>query len=213
MSTTALRFLQQENARLQDEAEVLREENLALRRYLTALKDLHWAAQQITSEQNLLNLLDQILDNALGVLGAEGGSLLLRDEETDELAFVLVHGDVEHELQGYRIGGNVGIAGWVATNHKPVIVNNPRQDRRFSVEVDETFSFVTRSILCVPMIARGKLVGVIELINKHSGEGFIEADASLLSILGHVAAIALEEMQARLEAEDIRTEAYGRRRL
>jgi GAF domain-containing protein len=207
MSTTALRFLQQENTRLQDQNKALQEENLALRRYMDALKDLAWATQQIISEENLLHLLDQILYNAMGVLGAEDGSLMLLDEETNELVFVLVHGDVRGELQGYRIRSDTGIAGWVATHREPLIVNSPRQDRRFSFEVDETFSFITHSILGVPVITRGKLIGVIELLNKHGGEDFIEADATLLSILGHVAAIALEEMQFRLEAEE---QAAGR---
>jgi GAF domain-containing protein len=207
MSTTALRFLQQENARLQDQNKTLREENMALRRYMEALKDLYRANEQIISEENLLHLLDQILYNAMSVLGAEDGSLLLWDEETRELVFVLVHGDVRHELRGYRMKDDVGIAGWVATNHEALIVNNPRQDRRFSLEVDKTFGFTTRSLLCVPMIARGKLIGVIELLNKRDGAEFIDADTSLLAILGHVAAIALAEMQSRLEAEEAAAEA------
>jgi GAF domain-containing protein len=95
----------------------------------------------------------------------------------------------------------VGIVGWVASQREPLIVDNPRQDGRFSLAVDEEFSFVTRSILCVPMITRGKLMGVIELLNKAEGE-FVETDATLLLILGQVAAIALEEMQTRLEAEE-----------
>jgi len=202
MSTTALRFLQQENARLQEQNKALQAENLAMRRYLDALKELYRAAQQIISEENLLELLDQILYNAMGVLGAEGGSLLILDDETDELVFVLVHSDVRQSLRGYRISSSQGIAGWVATHREPLIVNNPRQDRRFSVEIDETFSFITRSILCVPMVTRDRLVGVIEVVNKRNGDEFIEADADLLAILGHVAAIALEEMQSRLDAEE-----------
>ncbi len=202
MSTTALRFLQQENARLQEENKALREENLGLRHYMDALKSLAWATQQITSQENLLELIDKILYSARQVLNADDGSLLLLDEETDELAFVLVHGDVEQKLRGYRIKYNQGIAGWVATHYQPAIVNNPRQDPRFSPEVDDTFSFFTRSILAVPMIARSKLVGVIELVNKRADNGFSEADATLLSILGHVAAIALTELEIRLEAEE-----------
>jgi GAF domain-containing protein len=173
---------------------------------MEALKDLYWATQRITSEENLFKLLDQILYNALSVLRAEDGSLLLLDEETDELVFVLVHGDIRHELRGYRIKSDVGIAGWVASQREPLIVNNPRQDGRFSLDIDEEFSFVTRSILCVPMIARGKLIGVIELLNKRD-DAFAEADATLLLILGQVAAIALEEMQTRLEAEEKAVEA------
>lgn len=205
-NTSALRFLQQENARLQEENKTLREDSLAFRRYMEALKDLYGATQQITSEENLFALLDQILYNALSVLRAEDGSLLLLDEETNELAFVLVHGDIRNELRGYRIKSDTGIAGWVARQRKPLIVNNPRQDGRFSLDIDEEFSFVTRSILCVPMMARGKLIGVIELLNKR-GDEFTEADATMLLILGQVAAIALEEMQTRLEAEEAQAAA------
>jgi GAF domain-containing protein len=205
MSTTTLRFLQHENTRLKDENASLHEENTALRGYMSSLQDLHRAAQQIVSEENLFDLLDKILYSALNVLQANDGSLLLLDEETGELAFVLVHGDIRQELRGYRISSQAGIAGWVATNHQPLIVNNPRQDGRFSEEIDVGFDFQTRSIVCVPMIARGKLVGVIELLNKQNDEEFTEADSTLLSILGIVAATALEEMQARLEAEETQT--------
>lgn len=204
MST--LRFLQQENARLKEQNEILQEENLALRHYIDALEELHWATQQIVSEENLFNLLGQILYNAMSVLRAQGGSLLIRDEDTGELAFVVVHGDIRHELQGYRMAGDVGIAGWVATHREPLIVNNPRQDRRFFRQVDEAFNFFTRSILCVPMVAQDKLVGVIQLVNKQNGDEFTEADVALLSILGHVAATALEQINLRLEAEEIAQE-------
>jgi len=206
MSTSnpqVIRFLQQENTRLQEENAILQEENRALHRYIDALEDLYWAAQRITSEENLLALLDQILHNAMVVLRAEDGSLLLLDEETDELVFAVVHGDIRGELRGYRIGADIGIAGWVATESEPLIANNPRQDWRFSAQIDEAFGFVTRSILCVPMITRGKLVGVIELLNKYDGSEFTETDATLLSILGHVAATALEDMRSRLEAEEL----------
>lgn len=203
MSNSTLRFLQQENSRLTAENRALREENQALHRYMDALEDLYWAAQQITSEGNLLDLLDQILYHAMVVIRAEDGSLLLLDEETDELVFAVVHGDIQGELRGYRIGGDIGIAGWVAIEGKPLIVNNPRQDWRFSPQIDEAFGFVTRSILCVPMITRGKLIGVIELLNKYNGNQFIETDATVLSILAHVAATALDDMRTQIEAEEV----------
>ena len=202
MSTSTMRFVQQENARLKEENEALKEENMALRSYMSALQELHVVTQQIVSEENLFGLLDKILYSALRVLNTEDGSLLLLDEDTNELAFVLVHGDIRNKLRGYRISGSEGIAGWVATNRKPLIVNNPHQDWRFSQQVDTTFGFRTRSIVCVPMVAGGKLVGVIELLNKAGDEVFSEADVSLLSILALVAATALEDMRERLEAEE-----------
>jgi GAF domain-containing protein len=204
MST--VRFLQQENSRLKEENETLQEENLALRQYINALEELHRATERIVTEENLITLLDEILYNAMNVLNAQGGSLLIRDEDTDELAFVVVHGDIKRELEGYRLKSDVGIAGWVATNREAVVVNNPRQDRRFSLQVDEAFNFFTRSILCVPMMARDKVVGVIQLINKENGNQFSEADVALLSVLGHVAAVALEQINLRLETEEVARE-------
>ncbi len=197
-----MRFLQQENNRLQKENDDLREEVTALRQYMTALEELHWAAQKISSEQNLLDLLDEILYHAMALSKAQDGSVLLIDDATDELAFAVVHGDIEGELRGFRIPANTGIAGWVAAEVEPVIVNNPRQDWRFSPVVDEAFGFVTRSIICVPMFTGERTVGVINLLNKRDNDPFVKHDSSLLSILAHTAAVSLEAMRERIEAEE-----------
>jgi GAF domain-containing protein len=202
-SSQLVRFLQQENSRLSDDNQTLREEIHVMRRHSEALKELYWATKQITTEENLMSLLHQILDNAMHILKAEGGSLALLDTDTQELVFVVVHGDLKDKLQGYRMKGDAGIAGWVATNRGPLIVNNPRQDTRFYSQVDETFNFFTRSILCVPLITRSKLVGVIQLLNKTNSQQFNDTDVTLLSILSHVAATALEDMRLELEAQDV----------
>ena len=207
MSTATVRFLQQENHRLAEENATLREENQALRHYVGSLKELHWATQEIVSEENLFSLLDKILHSAMVVVGAEDGSLLLLDEETKELVFVLVHGDIRHELRGYRIPGEAGIAGWMVSHREPLIINNPAQDWRFSGQVDSTFGFSTRSLIGVPIVNRGKIIGVIELLNKSDNEEFTETDLTLLSILGQSAATALDEMQNRFEIEEAQGEA------
>jgi len=94
---------------------------------------------------------------------------------------------------GYRIKSDAGIAGWVVENQQPIIVNHPRQDWRFSVQVDEEFHFTTRSIASVPVTSeQGKFMGVIQLLNKR-GE-FTQADIALLLILSQVAAKVLEGM-------------------
>jgi GAF domain-containing protein len=117
------------------------------------------------------------------------------DQASGELEFVLVHGEIRQELQGYRIKGDTGIAGWVVKQREPLIVNNPRQDWRFSLAVDQEFNFVTRSIICVPIIAQDKLVGVIELLNK-PGDDFTEMDLAVLSMLSQVAAKILTAVPA-----------------
>ncbi len=195
MNESALRFLQQENARLQDENKLLREENLSLHCYMSTVQELYWAAQRLESVDNPLDLLDELLYKTIEVIGADDGSISRLDQATGELVFVLVHGDIQQELRGYRIKGNIGIAGWVVNQREPLIVNNPRQDWRFSLEVDEEFNFFTRSIICMPLLAQDELVGVIQLLNKR-GDEFTETDMALLTILSQVAVKVLAAVPA-----------------
>ena len=198
MNESATRFLQQENIRLQKENEALQRKNRSLYRYLDMIKELYWFNQQIVSEENPLDVFDQLLYKAISVVDANDGSLSYLDEETKELVFVLVHGDLREQLPGYRIKSDVGIAGWVVSNQKPIIVNNPRQDWRFSLDVDQDFSFFTRSIASVPVIARDTPIGAIQLVNKRDNE-FTEADVALLLVLSQVAAKVLEAQPPQLE--------------
>jgi len=190
--TQFVRFLQQECSRLQDENQLLTYEVHDLRRYIRALQELQKTVQHFTPEQDILALLDETLECALALLDATDASLMLIDEETDELVFVLVHGAAGETLPGYRFGRRQGIAGWAAEHVEPVIVNNVRTDPRFLNQVDERVGFETRSLIAVPMAARGRVLGVIEGINKRPGGNFTEDDASLLAILATLAASALD---------------------
>jgi GAF domain-containing protein len=195
MSTTdarLIRFLQQENVRLKDENQLLNDEVQALRRYVKALQGLQQTVHRFTPEQDVLALLDTTMDCALELLDATDGSLMLVDEETDELVFVLVHGAVRETMTGHRFDRRKGIAGWVAERGEPAIVGNVRTDARFLPEMDERFGFVTRSLVAVPLAARGKVLGVIEVLNKRSGDEFTDDDASVLSILAALSASALD---------------------
>lgn len=187
-----VRFLKQECARLKDESEVQAAEISALRRYIRALEDFQRTVQSFTPEKDVLALLDETMVYALDLVEADDGSLMLVDEETDEMAFVLVHGAVRRELEGYRFDRKLGVAGQVAESGEPAIVNDVHNAPHFLPEIDERFGFVTRSLLAVPLIASGRVVGVIEVINKRSDEGFTDDDASALFVLATLAALALD---------------------
>ncbi len=197
--SNVVRFLQQENLRLQEENDQLREEVSALRGYTDALRDLQRAATTITSEEEVIPVLNQILYAALTVTDSSAGSLLLRDAETDELVFAVVHGEQSMPLEGYRLDGKTGVAGWAAAYQQPVIVNEPRQDWRFSSLVDEAFDFETRNLAALPLMVQGRVLGVLEVLNKFTGEDYTEGDLDLLSLLGLIAATALDAMEARSE--------------
>ena len=165
MSSQAIRFLQHENTRLTTENHAYQVQVQTLHHYISTLADLYRASQQILREENPLEQLDQLLLSIVQVSGAKDGSVLTLDQETNELIFTLVHGELRQQLPGHRIPGDRGVAGWAIENCQTVIVNNPRQDWRFSLEVDQEFAFLTRSILCVPIRCGKKVLGVTELLN------------------------------------------------
>jgi GAF domain-containing protein len=191
-NTQLIRFLRQENLRLQDENELLTDEVRALRRYVASLQTVQRTVQYFTPEEDILALLDDTLECAMQLLDVLDGSLILVDEETDELVFVLVRGTIQETLPGHRFDRHLGIAGWAVEHQEPVIANNVVTDARFFPSVDERFGFSTRSLLAVPLIARGKAIGVLELVNKRSGEPFTEEDADLLGVLATLSASALD---------------------
>lgn len=196
--TNIVRFLQQENTRLKEENERLTEKLNALEGYILALDALEQAARSLSKERDLMGLLDKTLSYAIGVLGASDGSLMLLDEDTGDLVFVLVHGQVREVLPGYRIRGDEGIAGWIAQHGEPALVNNPRSDPRFSVRVDQAFNFETRSLIGAPLITRHKVLGVVEVVNKVTPPGeFAPTDVNLLSILALLAASVLDDLASQ----------------
>jgi len=187
MEAQFLRAVQLENKQLKEEVSRLRD-------YVHSLQSLYQAAQRLLSEKDIMVLLDKTMYYAVTVLDAQDGSLLVYDEDTNRLVFVIVQGTVRERLPGYRIPCDEGIAGWVFSNREPVISNNAGADPRFSPRIDETFGFETHSLVSAPLVARGRALGVVEVLNKSSDRPFTEADQDLLSILALIAAIALDDL-------------------
>jgi signal transduction protein with GAF and PtsI domain len=175
-----LRFLQQENVRLQKENQEIHAELVVLREIIDALRALQEITATIDVDTNVYQLLDRILQSALVSIGASDGSLLLVDDEANELAFVVVYGAIRESLKGYRMPIGTGIAGWVAEHAEPTIIANVRMDPRFSEVVDRSFHFKTRSMVCVPIITGSKVFGVIQALNKVNGEEFTKLDLTFV---------------------------------
>jgi signal transduction protein with GAF and PtsI domain len=179
-----LRYLQQEVSRLQDENRSLKGEVLSLREVIDSIELLSSAIGDLDANTEIMPLLGRILASALAVIHAEDGSLLVLDEETGELVFVLSYGQIPQEnLSGIRIPAGKGIAGWVAAHNRPTIVNNASSDDRFYAGIDLHFDFTTNSVLAVPIASEGRVMGVVEVLNKTSGAPFSETDQALLSLL------------------------------
>ncbi len=170
----------------------LLQETRARANQLATLMDVSAA---ISATLDLDVALQRVMDRAVEILNAEAGSLLLMDRYGKELTFEVVLGPSGADLQGVKTKVGTGIVGTVAQSGQPLIVNNVRTDPRFNIAFDEATEFHTRDILCVPMITRDQVVGVIEVINKKDGTVFTEEDQHLLLSFGSQAAIAIENAQ------------------
>ena len=195
-------FLQQENIRLQKENDRLQQEVVRLRLILRNLGNLNQMTLSIHPETDIVLLLDQILQAALDSIQADDGSLLLVDEETKELSFVVVHGSVRTKLVGHRIPLGVGIAGWVAQHAESVIVPNVQTDPRFSSRIDQAFQFKTRSMVCVPIVFTGRVLGVIQALNKTNRKEFVDGDLLMLNVVAQLAAAAIAKAESVLLGEE-----------
>jgi HD-GYP domain-containing protein (c-di-GMP phosphodiesterase class II) len=137
---------------------------------------------------------------AADITDAQASSLLMVDRENRELVFEAATGEKSDELIKSRIPLGEGIAGWAALQGEPLLVPDVSKDPRFYKKVDEATGFVTRSILCVPLKSRDKVIGVVEVLNKRGGLSFTKRDVQLLTALARQAASAIENYRLYFEA-------------
>ena len=155
---------------------------------LAILTDIVKTANSILEPRKGIEL---IMEKIQQLIPSEAWSMLMVDEEKQELAFELALGAKGKEVSAFRIKMGEGIAGWVAQTGKPTIVNDTQADARFAPRFDTKTQFHTRSILCAPLISRGRTIGVVEIINKLGGR-FTQSDLEILLTLVEPCAIAIE---------------------
>jgi signal transduction histidine kinase/DNA-binding response OmpR family regulator len=169
------------------------------RRRAGELAVLNKVGQAITSTLDLDEVLTLVMTEVRAMLGVEAASVLLHDAEHDELIFTADAGPATETLVGTRMPATMGIAGWVMQEGRQVLVDDVRDDLRFYDGIDAVTGLTTRSLLAMPLVHKGRVIGVIEAINKADGV-FDKYDQNLLSTLAGSAAVAIEN--ARLyEAE------------
>ncbi len=158
----------------------------------------------INSSLNLEEVLGFTLESATEVMRAEAGSVILLDDESDELVIEIASGAKGGEAQGKRFPKGQGIAGWVVKTGKPRILSDVEEDKHFFKGIDETTGFRTRSILAVPLRVKDEVIGVVEVLNKMNGGLFDEDDLKLFTTLADLAAISINN--ARIHTELKKTE-------
>lgn len=149
-------------------------------------------SKALTSSLDLQDILVKIMEKVKDMTKAEAWSILLLDEDTGELVFDKTAGRKSKRIQKFRLKVGEGIAGWVAQEGVPVIVPDVSKDTRFLGKIDIAIHFKTKSLMCVPIKSNDQILGVIEIVNKTTGEPFKKEDLDLLLRLVDEIAIAIE---------------------
>ncbi len=174
----------------------LRDENSRLRRAVDELCILNELASTISALSNFEDVVRKIISRSIRAIDAEQGVITLVEEHPENPARTLVRTTVS-SVEQTQFHLDQALLGWMILNKRPLTINNPRADKRFS---GMPWNSAVRSILCVPMLIRSSLKGILTLYNKRFDTGFTDDDQRLLAIIASQSAQVVEN--ARLSEEE-----------
>ncbi len=145
------------------------------------------SAGVLGSEDDYRALLQSIVEVARSIFGAKASSLMLLDEEADELVFEAVAGEGSDTLIGQRFPSSTGIGGWVLVTRQPLVIEDLRQDPRFSRTTAESTGYVPEGMMCVPLLHDEQALGVLYVLDRPTNSRFTLAEMDLLGLFGNQA--------------------------
>ena len=180
------------------EIDRLAKENTRLRSAVDELSILNDIATAVSSASSLERTIELIVHKCIKHLKVEQATITLLDVKRMEMPFrTIVRGaDTSSEILPYRLDAE--LTGWMLKHQKPLVANDLKTDDRFQATDRE--SCVVRSVLSVPLVLKGRMVGLLNLFNKRAGDDFTDADARLLGIIATQSAQVIEH--ARLFGEE-----------
>ena len=181
------RLLPQLDASLKD----LGQEIITQLREHENLTALYNVSQIVNSTLDLSHVLNLTMDLIIQVTGAERGFLMLIDEATGELTFRVARNMDRETIAGSSFEISRSVVNKVAREGEPILTTNAQADPRFSAQAS-VVSYSLRSILCVPLRVKGKIIGVIYADNRIKTGLFSEADRRLLAAIADQSAVAIE---------------------
>jgi transcriptional regulator with GAF, ATPase, and Fis domain len=173
----------------------LRDGNHRLHSFLNALQGLVTALDVQTEDDHVMSLLSECLDALLHAINAEFGSLLALDEDNRELVYVLVSGTQNDTgMLWQRVSANKGISGWVLQHVDAAIINDPSADDRVDEKTDIPEGITAETLMCIPVLGKDEVLGVITLFNKRVDGMFTDDDQTLGWLMGRFAGELLYRM-------------------
>jgi len=180
----------------QDSDGRLYKENLHLRLAVEELSILNDISTSITSTQPIEQIVDLIIKKCVKHLKVEQGAVMLLEEKDEVFHTMIREQDSMYNFLPYRLDSH--LTGWMLKNKSPLLVNNLINDDRFKSVIEKNSPI--RSVLSVPLLIKGKIIGILNVFNKHSDEGFTSDNQRLLCIIAAQSAQIIEN--ARLYEEE-----------
>jgi GAF domain-containing protein len=167
------------------------------------------AAGVVGSEESHRALLNAIVEVARSIFGAKASSILLLDEETEELVFEAVVGEGEDTLLGTRFPAGTGIAGWVLATRTPLVIEDVHNDPRWSRDVAEGTGYVPKGLMAAPLLHEEGALGVLSVLDRPEQTLFTLQEMELLGLFANQAAIAVDLLLKAREAESLLSGSNG----
>lgn len=168
-------------------------ETLKLQLKMKESETFYKITQIINSSLDFDEILFSILDSAIKLLNADGGTIFIKDKETEELIFEKVVGEKAKDLIGKRLKKGEGIVGWVVEKGEGIVIENASHDKRFSPYFDEITGFKTGSIICTPLKVDNEIIGALEIVNSIKKHPFTKYELELAINFANEASIALNK--------------------
>jgi len=177
----------------------LEAENLRLRRAVEELSVLNEVALAVSSTSALNEVIDLIVQKCVKHLRVEQGAVLMIGEQEANAPLQTMVRKVQSDYAGipYRLGDQ--ITGWMLKNQQPLVINDLVTDGRFRLPPEASS---VKTLMCVPLRLKGKMIGVLSVFDKRGGEEFSESDQRLLTIIAAQSAQIIESV--RLYEEEVK---------
>jgi GAF domain-containing protein len=167
------------------------------------------AAGVAGSEAAHRELLHAIVQVARAIFGAKASSIMLLDEEADELVFEAVAREEEQHLVGMRFPSSSGLAGWVLVTRQPLVLEDVSSDPRFAKDLAEGTGYVPSGIMAVPLLYEERALGVLQVLDRPQRSRFSLQEMELLGLFANQAAIALDLLQRSRRAQAVLERGEG----
>lgn len=161
---------------------------------LNELEALSEVGQVVTAQLDLDGILATVVQSAVEITGAEQGSILLIDEQSDDLYVRASYNLKEEVAKSLRIPVEDSLAGMVIESGKPVIVDDS------TLKKIKT-TYLVRALIYVPLLFKGKVIGVLGVDNQEQHRGFKEKDVTLLSVIADYTVVAIENSRLYNQTE------------